>query len=454
MWCRRLVACLALVVLPLVFGAACGPSGSSPPAGVRGLLAGQDCLLIVMDSLHAAHLGCYGSPRETSPSIDALAASGVRFSNARSNAAWTLPSTATLFTGLYPETHGLEFDMDSQPIRLDESADTLAELFQRAGYETVFAGQNEFAGAAWGLGQGFEHYEVYNLWTDDMIQDLESRLSVPGERPRFTYVHLRRPHTPFDPDPEHRAAFVDTGYQGRVTGSNGDISRHNNNVVRMDTADLQRHTDLYEGNIHQVDAWLARLLESVDRSTTLVVLMSDHGEALGEHGKLGHNWHTWEEYLRIPMILCHPVLPEGAVVDAAVTTVDMLPTLIEWFDLPAPAQALQGRSLAGPLVGEGEWPDGPVFASSRPLNGRRELSVIDGRWKYTRREPAGHESLYDLAEDPGERHNLLKRRPAVTARLRASLLAWLAPQRRSYTSPSPGLDDETLERLRELGYLR
>ncbi|MHC4846445.1 MAG: sulfatase, partial [Planctomycetota bacterium] len=309
-----MVAWLALV-------AACAPDEPSPQDDSRAPLAGQDCLVIVMDALHSARLGCYGGARDTSPTIDALAASGVRFANARSNSAWTLPSTTSLFTGLYQETHGVEFGKDVLPIRLDERADTLAERFQRAGYETVYAGQNEFAGAAYGLQQGFEHYEYYRLWTDDMIEDLEARLSQPSDRPRFTYVHLRRPHTPYDPAPEHATPFVDPAYAGPVTGSNEDVSRHNNNVHRMDADDLRRHTDLYEGNIHQADAWLARLLGSVDRSSTLIVVLSDHGEALAEHGTLGHNWHTWEEYLRIPLVLAHPSLPAGEVVDAAVSTV-------------------------------------------------------------------------------------------------------------------------------------
>jgi arylsulfatase A-like enzyme len=450
---RRRGFAISLVLLAALC-TGCTPSDASPLGDDGAPLAGQDCLLIVMDALHASHLGCYGAARDTSPTIDALAASGLRFENAHSNAAWTLPSTATLFTGLYQETHGLEFDKEVQPIRLDERADTLAELFQRAGYETIYAGQNPFAGDEWGLGQGFEHYEYYRLWTDDMIQDLEARLSVPGERPRFTYVHLRRPHTPYDPASEHRAAFVDAGYEGGVTGSDDDISRHNNGVARMDVADLQRHSDLYEGNIHQADAWLGRLLKTVDRDSTLIVFASDHGEAFGEHGTLGHNWHTWEEYLRIPLILAHPLLSSGQVVDAPVTTVDIMPTLVALFGLPAPGQPLQGRSFAEPLMGASDWPSGPVFASSRALNQRRELSVIEGRWKYTRVEPGGLERLYDLVADPSERDNLAARQPAVTARLRQTLLDWRAPQRRGYTSPSPGLSEEALEQLRELGYLR
>jgi arylsulfatase A-like enzyme len=147
------------------------------------------------------------------------------------------------------------------------------------------------------------------------------------------------------------------------------------------------------------------------------------------------------------LILAHPSLPGGAVVDATVGTVDMAPTLVDLFGLPRPVQPLQGRSWAGALLAGQPWPSGPVFASSRALNGRRELSVVDGRWKFTRVEPDGTERLFDLGSDPAERDDR-------AARLRQELLDWRAPQRRAWAAPSPGLDPETLDRLHELGYLR
>jgi arylsulfatase A-like enzyme len=442
---RPIGALLALLL------AACG-SQVQPPEGAA--LAGQDCLLIVLDALHADHLGCYGGTRGASPTIDALAARGVRFAQARSNASWTLPSTATLFTGLYQATHGLQFDKQIEAVRLSESADTLAELFARAGYDTLYAGQNPLAGAPYGLDQGFAQYESFRIWTDDMIRFLEQRLAEPRERPLFTYVHLRRPHTPYDALPEHMVRFADPEYDGPVVGSDDDVWRHNTSDHRLRDADLQHLQDRYLANIHQADAWLARLLSSVDESRTLIVLTSDHGEAVGQHGTLGHNWHTWGEYLRIPLVLVHPSLPPGSTVDAPVSTVDIMPTLLDLFGLPRPGQELQGRSLARALTGQVAWPHDPIFASSRALNGRRETCVVDGRWKYTFIEPTGEERLFDLVEDKAETRNLVDTHPREAARLRQELIDWRAPQRPSYTRPSDGLDDETLEQLQALGYVR
>ncbi|MHC5209575.1 MAG: sulfatase family protein [Planctomycetota bacterium] len=438
-------------VLIALLLAACGPP---PVAKDDAPFAGQDCLVIVLDALHAGQLGCYGGRAEVSPGIDALAARGLRFANARSNSSWTLPSTATLFTGLYAGTHGLEFDENVVAMRLADHADTLAELFAAAGYRTVYAGQNPFAGAAYGLEQGFLDYESYRIWTDDMIEGLERRLAEPRDGPTFTYVHLRRPHTPYNGKPEHQALFVQPDYDGTVEGSDEEIHRHNSGKQRLRGADLQHMQALYLANIRQADAWVARLLASVDASRTLILLTSDHGEAVGQHGTLGHNRHTWEEYVHIPLILVHPSLPRGEVVQAPLSTVDVMPTLIELFGLPRPGQEMQGRSLARAVLGEVPWPEAPVFARSRTMNDRHESSIIDGRWKYTRTEPDGRDHLYDLVQDPSERRNLAGEHPDLMDRLREALRAWHAAQRPGYASLSDGLDEETRQQLEELGYVR
>jgi arylsulfatase A-like enzyme len=448
----------------LLLLAACGPSdapatGAAPPAAsAPAPLAGQDCLIILLDALHAAHLGCYGGPPDVAPNIDALAAQSVRCAQARSNSSWTLPSTTTLFTGLFQETHGLHFDVDFEQIRLDEAVDTLAELFRASGYDTAYLNQNPFSGEDYGLSQGFDSYLEFNEFrqTPDAIVDAAvQRLSAPSDKPRFTYVHLRKPHTPFDAPAEERALFADPQYAGPADGSEAQISDHNSGKQRLDPDDLRHHEDLYEANIHQVDGWLPRLLGAVDAQRTLVVLLSDHGEAVGQHAVLGHNWNSWEEFVRIPLILRHPAFGAGRVLEQRVGTVDLLPTLQELFGLRAAGQTVQGRSFAPLLLQLPGWEERPVFTSSRLLRGKHDLAVIDGEWKYIRTEPGGREQLYDLSNDPGERKNLVKEAPpGVLERLRGLLVAWAGAQQRRYAVPSDGLDDATLERLRQLGYIK
>ncbi len=455
---RRLL-CIALLA------GACGPADGDPAPRADGSvpggapLAGQDCLIVLLDALHAERLGCHGGRAGVSPALDALAGEGVRFSQARSNASWTLPSTTTLFTGLYQETHGIHFDVDFEKIRLDEGADTLAELFAEAGYDTAYLNQNPFSGRSYGLDQGFADYREFNEFTgtpDAVLRGALELLARPAQRPRFTYIHFRKPHTPFDAPPELRDGLVDATYAGKADGSEAQISDHNLGKRKLGPDDLAHHAALYDANIRQVDAWVGQLLAAVDPSRTLVLVLSDHGEAVGQHAVLGHNWYSWEEYIRIPLIFRHPALPGGRVLDAPVSTVDLLPTLRELFGLRAPAQGEQGVGFAPLLLGaQATLPDRPVFSSSRLLRGRQDSAVVAGGWKYIRTEPGAREQLYDLRADPAERRNLAASPPpGVLEALRERLLAWKQGQRRTWVAPAEELDDATLERLRQLGYIR
>jgi arylsulfatase A-like enzyme len=455
---KRLVA-LALLQLAACGSSAGAPVPAAPDAAAKAApLAGQDCLIILLDALHAAHIGCYGGPPEDAPNIDRFAATGVRCDQARSNSSWTLPSTTTLFTGLFQETHGIQFDVNLEDIRLDETADTLAELFHDAGYDTAYLNQNPFAGEQWGLTQGFDSYRTFNEYkesADVAVDAAVARLSAPSTRPRFTYIHFRKPHTPFNAPPEINALFTDPAYTGDSNGSEAQISDHNSGRRRMTADDLRHHEDLFEANLHEVDSWLPRLFNAVDPEHTLVIVLADHGEAMGQHGMLGHNWFSWEEYIRIPMIFRHPAFGAGRVLEEHVGTVDVMPTLRELFGLRAPVQTEQGQSFASLLLQQQGWKEHPVFSSSRLQRGRQDSAVIDGKWKYIQSNPSGRELLFDLDADPGEQNDLSKSAPAgVMKALRTEVVTWRRNQRRSYAVAAPALDEATLDRLRQLGYTK
>ena len=227
------VALLALAaLLP-----ACGAEPAAPDAGgaaSEAPLAGRDCVVILLDALHAAHLGCYGGPADVSPNIDALAARGARFTRAWSQASWTLPSTVSLFTGLYPETHGVAPAAGLEAggaghgaVRLADEAVTLPELFAAAGYATHMYTQNPFASRAYGLAQGVEAYHEVRSDGIDLAARVAADLAERDDRPLFAYLHFRRPHSPFDPGPEHAAGRVPPGGRGPVDGSNESIEAYN-----------------------------------------------------------------------------------------------------------------------------------------------------------------------------------------------------------------------------------
>ncbi len=466
---RMLIAVLvaaALVVLGVVLGG-CGDTAGSTGGALSGgatggdatpgapRLIGKDCLVILLDALHAAHLGCYGGSPETSPAIDRLAGLGTRFDQAWSQASWTLPSTVSLFTGLYQETHGIQFGVGLEDLRLHDAAVTMAELFAAAGYDTACYTQNPFAGSHYGLDQGFAAFTEVRGDGPGMADDVAALLASPGERPRFTYVHFRRPHTPFDPSERFVESFVDADYDGPVTGTEDDVADHNGGRHPMTEADLGHHVGLYHANIRHVDQSVGRILSAVDTEQTLIVLLSDHGEAFDEHGRLGHNWMSFEEYVHIPMLMAHPSLPRGAVIDAPVMTIDVLPTLAELFGLPADPRRLQGTSLAPMLAGAAAPDRDAVFTSARvDAGGRRHLAVFDGTHKYVHVLPEGQGWLFELKADPGERVNLAEERPQVAARLRGQLLRWHEGQAALFVADADGeMDPETRARLEQLGYL-
>ena len=297
----------------LVGVAACAERLPAEPDGLAGALAGQDCVVILLDALRADHLGSYGAEPSPTPRLDALAEGGVRMARATAQASWTLPSTASLFTGLYQETHGLFFGIGVEPLLLVEEAATLADLFSEAGYATHAWSQNTFASDAYGLDQGFDEYTMVNFWAhdgDDMADQISALLAEPAERPRFVYAHFRRPHTPYDPPGGFpRESPVDD------PGGDPFIQAHNTEQ-RKTVAELKRHHALYRAGLTLADAHVGRLLDALDLERTLVVLLSDHGEAFDEHGKLGHNWLSFQEYVHIPWLMSHPRLGAGRVVHA------------------------------------------------------------------------------------------------------------------------------------------
>lgn len=435
----------------LVLGA-CAPAPTEAEAGLTGALKGQDCVVIVLDALAAAHVGCYGGSEGITPRLDALAADGVRFDRVWSQTSWTLPSTVSLFTGLYQETHGVAAVKDIREKKLSDSAVTMAELFAMAGYDTRMYTQNPLVGERYGTAQGFERF---HQGRDAPSRAAQADWADRDGRPMFVYLHFRRPHAPYDPDPEWAGRFMDSEYEGLSDGTSQQMLAYNLRQAELTEDDLEHHRDRYRANLAQADSQVADVLAELDLERTLVVVLSDHGEALNEHGRLGHSWWSYEEYVRIPLLMAHPALPRGEELDAPVMTVDVLPTLIDLFGLQSPDIEPQGTSLVGLLEG-GSLDRKAIYTSSRrDPEGRQDLAVFDGRYKALVRLPARRKWLFDLTADPGEITDLSDRHPDELARLSALLADWWSRQRPLLGEDRLlGLDPADEEQLRELGYIK
>ena len=393
--------------------------------------AGLNVLLITIDTLRADAIGAYGQPGGITPGIDRLAAAGARFTNARAHNVVTLPSHANILAGRLPGEHGVR---DNAGFRFPSSLDTLATLLKSQGYQTgafvsAFPLESRF-----GLARGFDVYD--DRFADAarpafLIQERSGRDTVASalrwlESQRdsrwFCWVHLYEPHVPYAPPEPFASRFRSEPYHGEVAAT---------------------------------DAFLTPLLEplvSAGRDgRTLVVLTSDHGESLGEHGEATHGVFAYEATLKVPLVFYQPRLFQPVVVDTAAQHVDVLPTVLDALALPVPP-GLPGRSLLPDMAGEKDQ------AVSRATYFEALSATLNRRWAPLQgivKDGAKYidlpvPELYDLPSDPREEHNLAASQPARVEALRTLL----GPMRdlRGTAEARPETS-ETRERLRSLGYL-
>jgi arylsulfatase A-like enzyme/Tfp pilus assembly protein PilF len=409
-----------------------------------GAAATPSVLLITLDTVRADHIGCYGYSRIETPAIDRLASDGVRFENAYTQVPITLPSHAVILTGTYPMFSGVR-DFTSPP--LSANIPTLAEMLRRSGYQTAAFVSSFVLNSMWGLNQGFEVYD------DDMGIDrnrprylflLARRgdyttdrflawLGRNGNKPFFAWLHLYDAHSPYrSPDPYH-SRYSGRAYDGAIAFDDAQVGRV---ISRL------RALNLYDD--------------------TLIVLLSDHGESLGEHGESEHGFFIYNATLRVPLIVKLPgQTVRSRAVSRPVSTVDVASTIAQTCKIaPAESGSLQGRSLLGPSVlkvspGLKYDPSEAVYAESyypRHSFGWRQLrAVVTPDFKYI---DAPRPELYDLHNDPGERSNRVVGNSAVASALRERLNEF---ERKFATaekqSARAALDPETLERLKSLGYV-
>ncbi len=390
-------------------------------------------VVVTLDTLRADRLGCYGFAGIQTPNIDAVAADGVVFEQATATAPMTLPSHASIFTGLIPPHHGVR---DNGGFFLDASKATLAERMKQAGYAT-----GAFVGAwvldsRWGLDQGFDtysdhfdlsKYRVVNLGTVQKTGDEVMDLAIPWldsvkQKPFFAWIHLYDPHAPYEPPEPFAARYRGQPYLGEVAYTDQVVGRL---VSWLKTA----------------GAW----------DNTILVLMADHGESLGEHGEKSHTFFVYDAVVHVPFIVRTPWGDRGRN-SAQVATVDLMPTVLDLVGLEA-QESIDGRSLARLVLDPAAEAGGLAYSETyftRFHYGWQHLRALrDGTWKYI---DAPKPELYAIREDPGETKNVFKANSRRAEDLRLAMErmggsgAQAAPDKSS-------LDPETLQRLAALGYV-
>jgi len=390
---------------------------------------GLSVLLVTIDTLRADALGCYGRAGAETPWIDRLAGAGVRFDFAHAHDVVTLPSHASILSGRYPFDHGVR---DNAGFRFPPGMETLATLLRRHGYHTGAFVSAFPLDSRFGLGRGFDVYDDRlgdaEAGSDFQMQERAGTRTVAAARewlaatsgPTFCWVHLYEPHAPYQPPFEWRGR-VPTAYDGEVAAADAALG-----------------------------PLLGPLLARGNESGTLVVLTSDHGEGLGDHGEATHGVFAYESTLRVPLVLHHPRLFSPRVVTTSARHVDLVPTVLDALGLPVP-EGLPGRSLLGVAEGlaPGEAPPS-YFETLTPALTRGWApihGVLRDRLKYL--DPPLPE-LYDLASDPREQKNLVALEPGPAEEMRALLGRLSAGDKGTVRTAVPS---EVRERLASLGYV-
>ena len=415
-------------------------------------------VVLVLDGAGAKHMGVYGGEGETTPVLDALGRESVVFDAVVTQAVYTIASIGSLLTGQYPERHQSVSFAD----RLRDDVVTLPSILSRAGYRTAAFPGNAVVSKTFGLDRGYQEFfpvwqhEGYTGHGDSVVSAFRSWLEARPDEPFFAYLHLREPHFPYNPPPPFDTRFgPDSPFPGGIddTALVDDLNRKAASGEPPSAEVLARVRGLYRGNLAYADALVGEVLAMLDPET-IVVVTADHGEALFEHGFLGHNTQLYEESIRIPLLIRARGLSPRRVSDL-VELIDLTPTLLELAGLSdAPeASGFQGRSLVPALTGSAV--SKRKLAFSRTLWTKPRYSVRGERFKLIWDSRTGDSELYDLESDPEERTPFESR--VREGYLREELFLWYREQERlKAREPSPDdaiLSEDERRGLESLHYL-
>ena len=471
------VAAVAVAALAGVGPAATEVGAPAPAAGTSSPTHGRpNVVLISLDSLRADHVGCYGYERETTPAVDRLAAEGARFAEAIATSSWTLPTHLTMFTSRYQISHGVVHDR----VALSPAVPTLGEIMKANGYATAGFVSAPYVAAHYGYARGMDVY--VDLSADyghrrearsEIVSPKLNDLALPWleqhkDERFFLFVHNFDIHYDYIPPPPYDTMF-DPDYAGTMDGTDfierADVNR------RMDRRDLDHILALYDGEIRFADDHVGRLLAKIDElglsDDTLVIVLSDHGDEFFEHGNKGHHRTVYEEVLRIPFVLRWPgKVPAGLVVAEPVSLVDLMPTILDLLDIEGPP-GMEGRSLVSTLAGESlERP--AIYAEFFDKRGfnlqvarRTPASKIIQHFNRITHPRRGAIEMYDLAADPLEKHDTAGTDRARERGELTEMAAWLNErwtvhadlERLAAGGQRVEISDDTLERLKSLGYV-
>ncbi|MGZ8788651.1 MAG: sulfatase-like hydrolase/transferase, partial [Thermoanaerobaculia bacterium] len=413
---------LFAAIAALLSLASCGRFGGLTPS------KSTPVILISIDTLRSDRLPAYGYTGVSTPHLDALRKDSILYQRAYSHCPLTLPSHTSMLTGLLPSEHGVR---DNTGYRIDAKTQLLPELLKKNGYATAGAISAFVLRRESGISRGFDHYddetEALNSTAaigmvqragSDTIQAAQRWLDKNQDDPFFLFVHLYEPHTPYTPPEPFLSRYKDH-YDGEIA--------YTDQLIGDFIADL-RQRGLYD--------------------KAMIILLSDHGEGLNDHGEEEHGVFLYREAIQVPLMVKMPKGAKGGeTVEAPVQLVDVFPTILEQTATPVPKLQNNARSLLAFL--EGDAPSRPIYSETyypRLHFGWSDLhSLIDGDHHYIR---APKPELYDVVNDPAEKNNVHDANRRVTFRMRQNI----EPLVKKASAPA-AVDPEEAAKLAALGYL-
>jgi arylsulfatase A-like enzyme len=430
---------------------------------------GPSIVVIVIDCLRPDHLGCYGYGRDTSPTLDALARSGLRYDRAYVTAPWTKPSVASLFTSLMPARHGL--------VNPDHTASDrmllLAEVLRNAGYRNFFInGGNVFLKKEFNLHQGFHTCDYLPQRTHsaaDAARAFLDRVAGVGAAKYFAYVHFMDAHAPYTVN-QHNTRYAGTIIESLAPGNPAallSLQREPDAPCNHDPDLRQYFRDLYDGQIRFIDDAISAMLHGLARlgrlDNTVFIITADHGEEFWEHGSTEHGHTLYNELLQVPLIIAGENITAGSSVDP-VQFIDLMPTVLDLAGISRTRLSLQGVSLAGGM--DASLPDRALYASAT-LYGSETWCVIQNNLKLIYRSqqeqgkwtlkgpqaPSGYQ-LFDLARDPAEQNDFAGT-DGIPRALENLLMDYIRMEPMEVSGKSVQVGGDDLRRqLESLGYIQ
>jgi arylsulfatase A-like enzyme len=448
-----------ILAAPIALGLAAGCSRKKEPPVV----------LVIIDTLPAGHSSAYGYARSTTPSIEKLAADGVRYEHAISAAPWTLPAIASILTGAYPSRHKAGFHLDPPEMadrrlsKMDPNIATMAEMFSSHGYQTVGFFNNPFVHPDYGLNKGFDTYDYVggdNLQIRSAAQvasDAIKWLDQNGKKPFFMVVHYFDPHLAYNPPIDFAMPYLPMNVDPAKIPFNPDLAAIRSGRLQLTAEDKALAMGLYDGEVSAVDSQLGVLLNHLRQhgiyDRALIVVTADHGEEFWEHGGFEHGHSLHREVIEVPLVIKYPGLDyAGQTVTEYVSLLDLLPTLAEFLGWPLPL-SLDGVSLF-PRGGRLQ-PQPQVIVAENLHYGPQQQAFYADNFKLIVNRDTGKITVYDLLRDPAENKDVFgeAKLPESVKFQVQNIAKNLKELMGKGEAAAANIDPETMRKLRSLGYI-